>query len=70
MEQLKATQQIQLKLVESAAINECCISDLISILPEISGSNHLLELMVALINLLQADADKLKILSRTLTLLP
>lgn len=70
MEHIEITQQIQLKLAESAAINECCASDLISILPEISGPNKSLELIVNLIKLLQADADKLKILSRTLTLLP
>lgn len=70
MEQIKATQQIQLKLVESAAINECCITDLISILPEISDSNHLRKLITALIKQLQADADNLRTLSKKLTLLP
>ncbi|TYO70646.1 hypothetical protein DQ397_004229 [Pseudomonas sp. CK-NBRI-02] len=67
MKTLEQAQILQLKLIESAAVNESCAKDLMGILRKLSyaEANNIIDI----INLLNIEADQLRVLSRQITTL-
>ncbi|QHC95857.1 MULTISPECIES: hypothetical protein [unclassified Pseudomonas] len=66
MKPLRDLQNLQLRLVESAAVNESCAADLLSILQKLTNKEA--NSVVEIIGLLQHEAAMLQQLSRDLTL--
>lgn len=66
MKPLRNLQNLQLRLVESASINESCAADLFSILRKLTNKEA--SSVVEIIGLLQHEAAMLQQLSRDLTL--
>lgn len=62
MGHIELVQDVQLRLLESAFVNESCASDLVSILHRLTNDES--EFIIAAIRLLQDEADKLKNISR------
>ncbi|KII33835.1 MULTISPECIES: hypothetical protein [Pseudomonas] len=66
MKPLRDLQNLQLRLVESASVNESCAADLLSILQKLTNKEA--NSVVEIIGLLQHEAAMLQQLSRDLTL--
>ena len=65
MNSVKTIQQLQLKLIETASINESCANDLLEILRKLSCAEA--KCVIAIIGLLNQESEDLKILSKNLT---
>lgn len=65
MKPLRDIQNLQLRLIESASVNESCAADLLSILRKLSAAEA--KSVLEIINLLQHEADTLHKLSKDFT---
>ncbi|MFU2325520.1 hypothetical protein [Pseudomonas sp. NFX98] len=65
MDALHRIQQLQLKLLESASINESCAVDLLAIIPRLTATEA--RNVLGIIDLLKGESDVLKGLSKDVT---
>lgn len=65
MKPLRDIQNLQLRLIESASVNESCAADLLSILRKLSAAEA--KSVLEIISLLQHEADMLHKLSKDFT---
>lgn len=62
---VKNIQQLQLRLIEAALVNESCANDLVGILRKLSCAEA--KCVIDIIGLLNHESEELKKLSKTLT---
>ncbi|MFT0869619.1 hypothetical protein [Pseudomonas sp. CAM1A] len=65
MDSIHSIQHLQLRLIESASVNESCATDLLLILRKLTSAEA--NSVIAIIMLLHSEADALRCLSRDIT---